>query len=203
MAYDDTDFDADRRLRIAIDGLAFNSGTDISAATDVQAVVEAPPARVRNVRLTPGPQRVQVNWTAVPTASENPDANVYRVQWKESASSGGWRERRVRGSQTTMTITGLRPGTGYTVRVVATRHKAPDGARSAEAQATTPAFRYSVKGTEPTPLTGVNLNGAAVTVELQGAEWNLGLASEPLGRRSLVLRAAARRHPARGRQRRR
>ncbi len=174
LAYDDTDFDTDRRLRIAIDGLAFNSGNDISAATDVRAVVEAPPARVRNVRATAGTQRVRVQWDEVPTAIENLDLNVYKVQWKESAASGGWRERRVRGSQTALTI-GAAPGTGYTVRVVATRHKAPDGPRSAEAQATTPAFGYRVKGTEPAQLTGVNLNGAAVIVELQGAEWNLGL----------------------------
>ena len=142
--------------------------------------MEAPPARVQNVRATPGTQRVRVQWDAVPTASENPDTNVYRVQWKESAASGGWRERKVRGSQTAMTITGLRPGTGYTVRVIATRHKAPDGPPSAEARATTPGFSYRVKGTDPAQLTGVNLNGATVTVELQGAEWRHYWAAAPL-----------------------
>ena len=175
LAYDDTDFDNERTLRIDIDGEAFDRyGTRISAITGVQAVVEPPPAQVRNVRATPGTQRVHVRWDGVPTAIENADVNVYKVQWKESASSGGWRERRVRGSQTTLTI-GAKPGTGYTVRVIATKHKAPDGPPSAEARATTPAFGHRVKGTEPTPLTGVNLNGATVTVELQGAEWNLGL----------------------------
>ena len=63
LAYDDTDFDTDRTLLIRIDGLAFNSGSDISAVTGVRAVVEPPPARVQNLRLTtPGTQQVHVQW---------------------------------------------------------------------------------------------------------------------------------------------
>ena len=169
LAYDDTDFDDDRTLRIDIDGAAFDRyGTRISAITGVQAVVEAPPARVRNVRATPGTQRVRVNWDVVASSNENPDVNVYKVQWKREG--GHWRERKVRGSRTSYTI-GANPGTEITVRVIATRHKAPDGAPSAEARATTPAFEYRISGTDPVPLTGVNLNGATVTVALQGAEW--------------------------------
>ena len=174
LAYDDTDFDDDRTLRIDIDGEAFDRyGTGISAITGVRAVVEAPPDRVLNVQATAGTERVRVTWDAVASSSDNPDVNVYKVQWK-GPDGGWWRERRVRGSRTSYTI-GAAPGTTYTVRVVATKRKAPDGPPSAEARATTPAFSYRVKGTDPVPLTGVNLDGATVTVELRGAEWNLGL----------------------------
>ncbi len=174
LAYDDTDFDDDKTLRVDF-YLAHTSIGTISAVTPVKAVVEAPPAQVQNVRATAGTQRVRVQWDGVPTAYENLDLNVYRVQWKRSGSSGGWHERRVRGSRTSYTI-GANPGTEVTVRVIATRHKAPDGPPSAEVRApSTPAFSYRLKGTEPAQLTGVNLNGAAVTVELQGAKWNLAL----------------------------
>ena len=183
LAYDDTDFDEDRTLRIRIAGIAYNYGGHITAATGVQAVVEAPPVQVENVRLTPGPQRVKVKWDAVPTARENLDRNRYRVQWKESASTGGWRElKSARGSRTSYTIPGLNPGTEYAVRVIATRRKAPDGPPSEEARAVTPAFRYSIAGTEPAELTGANLNGATIAVRLQGAEWELAVA----GRRHRV-----------------
>ena len=169
LAYDDTDFDTARTLRIRIDGAAFDRyGTHITADTRVAPVVEAPPAQVQNVRATAGTQQVQVRWDGVPTAYENLDVNVYKVQWKGPGEN--WRERRVRGSQTALTI-GANPGTEVTVRVIATQHKAPDGDPSAEARATTPGFSYRVKGTEPAQLTGVNLNGAAVIVELEGAEW--------------------------------
>ena len=179
LAYDDTDFDTDATLLIRIDGLAFNSGSDISAVTGVRAVVEPPPARVQNLRLTtPGTQQVHVQWNPVPSAIENPDVNVYKVQWKGPGE--GWHESRqhdVRGSRTYDIIRGLRPGAEYAVRVIATKHKAPDGPPSAEARATTPEFRYRLAGTEPAELTGANLNGAALIVELEGATW------EPLGQR--------------------
>ena len=171
LAYDDTDFDADRTLLIRIDGLAFNYGGHISAVTGVQAVVEAPPAQVQNVRATGGTRQVQVRWDGVPTAYENLDKNVYRVQWKGPGQS--WRERKVRGSQTAMTIQGLSPGTEYTVRVIATRHKADDGPPSAEARATTVKYRAWLSGTEPAELTEANLRGAALQVDLQGSSWIL------------------------------
>ena len=173
VAYDDTDFDTDAVLRVRF-YLAHTSIETVTAVADVKAVVETPPEQVQNVRATPGTQQVHVKWDAVPSAYENLDANVYKVQWKESASTGGWHERKVRGSQTAMTI-GARPGTEYTVRVIATRHKAQDGPPSAEARATTPEFRYRLGGTEPASLTEANLRGAALLVDLEGAKWNLGL----------------------------
>ncbi|MCY3801049.1 MAG: fibronectin type III domain-containing protein [Chloroflexi bacterium] len=164
-----TDFDTDATLLIRVDGSAFNWGYPITAVTTVQAVVEPPPAQVQNVRATGGTQAVQVRWDAVPGANENADARPYKVQWMPS-DRGWFSERMVRGSQTMYTV-GAAPGTEYTVRVIATNNRAPDGQPSAEARATTREFRYRVAGTEPTPLTGVNLNGAAVIIDMEGAVW--------------------------------
>lgn len=182
LAYDvndpATDFDDDRTLSIHIAWEAIEENRGISAVTTVQAVVEPPPARVENVQATAGTQQVTVRWDAVEGANDNADARPYKVQWKPS-NRGWFSERVVRGSQTLYTV-GAAPGTEYTVRVIATNNRAPDGPPSAEARATTPAFRSSLAGTDPTPLTGANLHGAAVLIDLQGAKWS-GAARHRIG----------------------
>ena len=170
LAYDDTDFDADALLRVDF-YLAHTGIETLSAVTPVKAVVEQPPEQVQNVRATAGTQQVHVRWDALSSSYDNPDANPYRVQWKGPGQS--WRERKLRGSRTSYTIGGLRPGTEYTVRVIATRHKASDGPPSAEARATTVEYRAWLSGTEPAQLTEVNLRGAALVVDLQGSSWIL------------------------------
>ncbi len=167
LAYDDTDFDEDATLLIRIDTPALHFGGPISATTTVEALVETSPGQVTGVRVTPGPRRITVNWDALP------GAHGYKVQWQRQAQDWQTDRREVSGRQ--RTLEGLRPGTDYTVRVVATRDKAPYGEPSAEVATATPAFRVRVSGTEPSPLTEYNLNEATVTIDLEGAEWALQL----------------------------
>ena len=163
LASDDSDFDEDRRLRVDF-YLAHTSIGTITAVTDVTAVVEPPPGRVQNVQVTPGPLSVRVTWDPVD------DATGYRLEWSPPAAFGSsyhkswpWPPR--------YTIGALLPDTEYTVRVVATKTRAPDGQRSASASATTPAFGARLVRTEPSPLTEDNLHRARLTVDVQGVEW--------------------------------
>ena len=167
LAYDDTDFDEDATLLIGIDRAALHFGGPISATTTIEAVVETSPGQVTGVRVTPGPRRITVNWDTVP------DAHGYKVQWQRQGQDWRTDRREVSGRQ--RTLEGLRPGTDYTVRVVATRDKAPYGAPSEAVVTATPAFRVRLAGTEPSPLTEYNLNEATVTIDLEGAEWVLQL----------------------------
>ena len=179
IAYDATDpatdFDEDATLLIGIDGCAFyRCPTHTTAITTVRAVVEPPPAQVPNVRVTPGPRYISVRWDPVPGANIDPDAGGYIVQWSPPHACGfnGWSRYEIRRSTITRySIGALCPGTEYTVRVSAIRERAPNGPASAEHRATTLEFGYRLAGTEPAQLTGSNLHGAAVLIDLQGAQW--------------------------------
>ena len=166
LAYDvtdpATDFDADATLLIRIGWEAIEENRDISAVTTVRAVVEPPPGPVTGVRATPGPLRVHVSWDEVS------DATGYRVEWSPQSYSGNSRHR-PRPWPTSHTIGALQPASTYTVRVVATKTRAPDGPRSAARSATTPAVSVRLAATEPSPLS--HLNGARLTVDLTGVEW--------------------------------
>ena len=85
-----------------------------------------------SVTVTPALNSLAVRWTAAA------DANGYKVQWK-SGSQAYDAARQATAHFTSHTITGLTAGTTYTVRVVATRTNAPDGAASPEATGTPPA----------------------------------------------------------------
>lgn len=187
LAYDGRDFDSDATLRLDF-YRAHTSIETIIAVTDVRAVDERPPGQVENVRLTPGPQRIEVRWNAVP------DADGYVVEWRRTTVSPvidtpeqtptpqedecypADRQYELRNRPQPFTIGGLTPGCEYGVKVIATRHKAPDGPPSAEARATTPAFSYRISATAPAQLTGANLYGATLNIQLQGAEWELAVA---------------------------
>ena len=89
----------------------------------------AAPGQVTGVSVTAQPGRLAVSWTAVS------GADGYKVQWKSGTQDydAATRERAVGGGATTSdTIPNLTAGTAYTVRVLATRTGAPDGAASAE-----------------------------------------------------------------------
>ena len=163
LASDDSDFDEDRRLRVDF-YLAHTSIGTITAVTDVTAVVEPPPGRVQNVQVTPGPLSVRVTWDPVD------DATGYRLEWSPPAAFGSSFHKQWPWPPW-YTIGALLPDTQYTVRVVATKTRAPDGPRSASASATTPAFGARLVRTEPSPLTENNLHGARLTVDVQGVEW--------------------------------
>ena len=88
----------------------------------------AAPGQVTNVRVTAGVSQLAVSWDAVSGASG------YRVQWKSGSQEYDATRQHVvtGGTATSYTIPGLTAGTEYTVRVIATRANAEDGAPSTE-----------------------------------------------------------------------
>lgn len=169
LAYDAsdpaTDFDEDATLLVRIDGCAFDRcGTHISAVTTVRAVDEPPPGQVTGVRLSPGPMRMGVTWNEVG------DATGYRVEWSPPAY--GWTSATTRRPwHTSHTIGRMDLDTEYTVRVVATKTRAPDGQPSGWVSDRTPRLAVTVARTEPSPLREDNLHRARVTVDLEGIAW--------------------------------
>ena len=86
-----------------------------------------PPAQVTGLTLTREVRQLVVEW------SQATNADGYKVQWKSGDQDYNEGDRQhVVSSGTTLTdtITGLTPGTPYTVQVSATRDNAPDGAAS-------------------------------------------------------------------------
>ncbi len=82
-------------------------------------------AQVSGVQVTPGEGTLVVSWTAVPRATG------YKVQWKSGDEDYDAADRQaVVTDGTTYTIANLIGGTEYTVRVIATRTDADDGAPS-------------------------------------------------------------------------
>ena len=87
-----------------------------------------PPAQATGVEVTAGVEWLEVTWTAVT------DADGYRVEWRSGEEDfDESRHAHVSGGDTVRhTITGLTAGTEYTVRVIATKEHADDGAPSDE-----------------------------------------------------------------------
>ena len=90
------------------------------------------PAQVTGLELTPGEKQLDVSWTAVS------GAGGYKVQWKSGEEDYAASRQAVitAGATTSHTITGLTAGTEYTVRVIATKANADDGAPSDNATGT-------------------------------------------------------------------
>ena len=103
-----------------------------------------PPAQVTGVQIAPGPEQLEVTWSAVS------EANGYKVQWKSGDEDyDDSRQALVSGGESTKyTFTGLTAGTEYTVRVIATVTDSEDGAPSSEVTATP-------KAVAPSQVTGV------------------------------------------------
>ena len=163
LASDDTDFDADRTLRVEFYG-AHTSIETITAVADVKAVVETAPGRVQNVRVRPAPLRLLVTWDPVP------DATGYRVEFQDPGANW-WYTYLPEVRVPRRTIGALSPDTTYKVRVYAVKTRAPNGPYSAEMSGTTPAFGAMLTSTDPSPLHEGNLHGARLTVDLMGVEW--------------------------------
>ena len=88
------------------------------------------PAKVTGVGVAAGVESLTVSWTSVTGASG------YKVQWKSGSQGYDSAGRQDTAAGTSHTITGLTAGTVYTVRVIATKTNAPDGAPSDEATGT-------------------------------------------------------------------
>ena len=185
LAYDGSDFDSDAVLRLDFSG-AHTSISPITAVVPVRAVVEQPPGEVTNVRVSPGPLRLEVRWDAAE------GADGYVVRWRPTSlpvdtpeqtpeltprprSCDPWyHQHEFRNRPQPFTIPGLQPGCEYAVTVIATKRKADNGPPSVETRGVTPAFAYSY-ATSPQRLGEANLNGAVVTIDLEGAEWRRSL----------------------------
>ena len=122
-------------------GLSWSSGDAITLRLSLPAGPRPPPlpppvtdlAQVLGVGVAPGNAQLVVTWTAVDTATG------YTVQWMSSGQGYNTGDRQATvtpGSTTRHTIPGLTNGTEYTVRVIATRTGASDGAPSAEVKGT-------------------------------------------------------------------
>ena len=113
-------------------------------------------AQVTGVTVAPGSAQLVATWTVVGNATG------YKVQWKsgdESYDPGNRQDEITPGTTMSHTITGLANGTGYTVRVTATRTGANDGLPSADAT-----------GTPVAPVApGVTVSASALTVTEQDA----------------------------------
>ena len=97
-----------------------------SSAVGDQRPTPAPPGRVPTVTVTREVGQLAVSWTAVP------DADGYKVHWKEAGGAYDAATRQHTPTDTSYTIPNLAPGTTYTVRVIATRMSATDSPPSAE-----------------------------------------------------------------------
>ena len=91
-----------------------------------------PPAQVSGIEVEPGPEQLEVSWTAVS------DAGGYKVEWKSGTQGYDEARQAVIGSGDTVnhTIAGLVSDTEYTIRVIATKDHADDGPPSDEVTAT-------------------------------------------------------------------
>lgn len=91
-----------------------------------------PPAQVMGVEVAAGAGWLDVSWTAVS------DATGYKVQWKSGEDGYSEERQALIGNIDTPShrITGLTPGTEYTLRVIATREHEDDGLPSAEVTGT-------------------------------------------------------------------
>ena len=100
------------------------------------------PAQVTGVEVALGVEQLEVSWTAVS------DAGGYKVQWKSGAEDyGDSRQAEIASSNaSSYTIADLEADTEYTIRVIATKDNADDGAPSAEVTGTPTSADPDVNG---------------------------------------------------------
>ena len=134
---------------------------DSRASSEETGTAQHPAAGVPGgVTVTPGVGSLTVSWTAAA------DADGYKVQWRSGDQDYDTSDRQATATGTGHTITGLTAGTEYTVRVIAVRTDAPDGAASEEATGTPQhATLFEVGGSAGT--TSRVVKGRTVTVVVE------------------------------------
>ena len=180
LAYNGRDFDVNQTLAVKVKAAGHAGRGDLTTGTvAVAAIVEAPPSPPTNVTATPGIGTLAVSWTAVP------DADGYKVQWKSDAQPYDPATRQalvLDGTTTSHPIPELAAGTQYTVRVIATKAKAPDSPSSMEATGTPNALlhntpnpfnpnttiHYTIERGQPVRLAIYNMLGQVVESLVDG-----------------------------------
>ena len=119
LVYDGSDFDTDGTLAIKVKTAGHTGSNEPTTPAIPVTAVDETVGQVAGVTVTPGTEQLTVTWTAVTGASG------YKVQWK-SGSQVYNNTRQATPTGTSHTITGLTGGTQYTLRVSATKTKAPD-----------------------------------------------------------------------------
>ena len=119
LVYDGSDFDTDGTLAIKVKTAGHTGDNEPMTGTIPVTAVDETVGQVAGVTVTPGTEQLTVTWTAVTGASG------YKVQWK-SGSQVYNNTRQATTTNTSHTISSLTGGTQYTLRVSATKTKAPD-----------------------------------------------------------------------------
>ena len=178
------DFDEDATLSLEIDEDTYDGSEDVTVTVPVTATDEPTPGQVENLKLTPRPLRIDVEWDEVEGATG------YIVQWKSGTEEFDDEERQTRcRGVTNFTIPGLDADTAYTVRVIATRFKADaDGEPSDEATAT-PLADEDAKAEPSISLSPATVNEGDGSVDIEVTvdlgEGAARQAVHPSGRNSL------------------
>ena len=168
LSYDDADFDSDFSMRVTAKAGGHTGSSDlVTSPVSVTATDETPAARPTGLSARGAPQSAVLTWTD-PT-----DALItgYQVSRKLSSASSWGTWAAISGSDSstvTHTVTGLTNGTAYDFRIRALRAKTDPSTASAAATATPEAEGAAIQSTSPSSLSEANLNGATVTVDLEG-----------------------------------
>ena len=176
LSYDNMDFDSDFSMRVTAKSSGHTGSSDlVTSPVSVTATDETPAARPTGLSARGAPQSAVLTWTD-PT-----DALItgYQVSRKLSSASswGAWTAVSGSDSSTvTHTVTSLTNGTRYDFRIRALRAKTDPSPASATASAAPEAEGASIQSTSPASLSEANLNGATVTVDLEGGlDFNMGV----------------------------
>ena len=184
LAYDDTDFDTDGTLTLAIGATQTTEANVLTATVSVDAVAESRPAGPNNLQGTAvSGTQIDLTWDAPATS------NAYRIDYYEVqhrlASDPDWSNSDAAGNRvntgstaTSYSITGLQVGTAYHLRVRACDVKAGNQCsffHTAASSVSTLDIAATISSTNPPSLREENLNGAALTVDLVTVEWTQSL----------------------------
>ena len=154
---------------------------------NIPIAVTPAPAQPSGLQVSPIANGLSLSWNAAMHATG------YKVQWTSGALSYS-ASRQVAVAATSHTITGLTPGTSYTVRVIGTRANAPDSAPSAQRtgtpRTTRPAAPAGVVVTAAVRALAVSWNAVA-NANGYRVQWRSGTQAYDASRQTTVTGSSA------------